>query len=166
MSMSVGNELGTAQPRSHTQWEQHWALNPFSRRGLEPRFWAMQVGLEYLMMIWHHVCKLPELNIGKRRGKVPPAFCVPRVWLSLLTHSSKSSSIKNPAKIFVKPSCSSAGEGAMCRLLPFVLNTFDAAPAKAECKRVGGERTQQGLKSQSPASGYMLWGHGMTCFHF
>lgn len=35
----------------------------------------------------------------------------------------------------------------MHRLLPFLfgLNNFDSIPAKAECKRVGGERVQQDL---------------------
>lgn len=149
------------------QWEQHQDLCLFSRYGLEPRFWAMQVRVEYPVMIWPHVCKLPEPNIGKRRGKVPSAFCVWQVWLSLLTHSSKNSVIINPAMIFVKSLRSAAG-GAMHRLLPFafVLNTFDSIPAKTKCKGVGGERMQQGLKSQSPACGYMFWSHRITSFQF
>lgn len=148
------------------QREQHQDLRLFSRCGLEPRSWAVQVWLEYPIMIWPHVCKLPEPNIGKRRGKVPPAFCVWQAWLSLLTHSSKISVIMNPA--IVKSLCSAAGEGAMHRLLPFafVLHTFDSIPAKTECKGVGGERMQQGLRSQRSACGYMFWSHGMTNFHF
>lgn len=70
-------------------------------------------------MIWPHACELPEPNIGKRRGKVPPALCVRRVPLSLLTHGSRS--IINPARISVKASCSAAGEGAMHSLLPLPL---------------------------------------------
>lgn len=153
---------------SGMQREQHWALCLFSRRGLEPRSWAMQVQLEYLIMIWPRVCKLPEPNIGKRRRKVPPALCVPQVQLSLLTHRSKSSTIINPAKISVKASCSAAGEGAMHRLLPFacVLNTYHSVPEMGEGKGVGGARTQQGLRSQSSSSGYVFWSHGMASFHF
>lgn len=160
--------LLSVQAQLRHAMREHWALCLFSKRGLEPRSWAMQVRLEYLIMIWPRVCKLPEPNIGKRRGKVPPALCVRQVRLRLLTHSSKSSAIINPAKISVKASCSAAGEGAMHRLLPFafVLNTFHSIPAKAECKEVEGARAQQGLRSQSPASGYVLRSHGMTSFHF
>lgn len=138
----------------------------FQQRGLEPRSWAMQVWLECLIMIWPHACELPEPNIGKRRGKVPPALCVRQVPLSLLTHGSRS--IINPARISVKASCSAAGESAIHSLLPcaFVLNTFKPSPAKAECKGVAGERTQQRLRSQGPACGYVFWSHGMSNFHF
>lgn len=36
----------------------------------------MQVQLEYPVMIWPRVYGLPEPNIGKSKGKVPPAFCM------------------------------------------------------------------------------------------
>lgn len=154
---------------SYMRWEQHRTLCLFNRCGLEPRSWVMQVQLEHPMMIWPHVYELPEPNIGKRKGKVPPAFCMWQVRLSLFTHSSKCSIIINSVMFFVKSlHAVLAGEGAVHRLLPFsfVLNTFNSLPAKAECKGVAGEKWQQGFRSQSPACGYMFLSPGMTNFHF
>ena len=154
---------------SYMQWEQHRTPCLFNRCDLEPRSWVMQVQLEYSVMIWPHVYRLPEPNIGKRKGKVPPARCMWQVRLSLLTHSSKCRIIINSAMFFVKSlHAVLAGEGAVHTLLPFsfVLNTFNSLLAKAGRKGVGRERSQQGFRSQSRACGYMVLSPGMTNFHF
>lgn len=72
---------------------------------------------------------------------------------------------------FVKKSLHAvlAGEGeCSAQALPFsvVLNTFNSIPARAGREGVGGERSQQGFRSQSGACGYMVLSPGMTNFCF
>lgn len=127
----------------------------------------MQV--EYSVMIWPHVCRLPEPNVGERKGEVAPAFCMWQVRLSLLTRSSKCRIVTECAVFFMKSlHAGLAGEGAVHMILPFsfVLNTVNSVPAKAEHKGVGGERSQQGFRCQSCACAHPVLSPGMTNFHF
>lgn len=173
--MLLSNQIGTAQSilSAHGVFvhvmKATAKLCLFNRCDLEPRSWVMQVQLEYPVMVWPHVYELPEPNIGKRKGKVPPAFGMWQVWCSLLTHSGKCFIIINSAMFFVKRlDAVLAEEGAGHRLLTFfvVLNTFNSIPPKAEHNREGRERSQQVFRSQSSAGGYMVLSPGMTNFHF